>query len=195
MGQIEYNTEQGLRIAEKYNISIDPGYTTMAVKYKKELQSRIENGKPGRWARKKRLTGGYKTYCGQFSLFFLQDMGFDIKPFTQGKNPNSVNTTMQYANALKNKVLQVTMEEAFYLACVAVPCQFLSPRTFVVNGHPYNHSAISWPIFTEKYNPEVGPYIAQEGWFSFFGEPISDKRAWGEVWTNKIVKAFVPMKK
>ncbi len=189
---IEYNTGRGLEIAEKYGIQVQPGYAIKAVQYKEELKKRIENGKPGKWARRK-TSKGYKTYCGQYSLFFLKKMKFNIQPFLANKkNPNDVNTTMQWKNAQKNKMIQPTMEEAFYLACVALPCQILSPYHMYVEKIHYNHSAIVWPVFTEEYNPEIGPYIAQEGWYHFYGEPISDKRAWGDAWKHEKVKCFLP---
>ena len=189
--QAAYNIEMGLQIAEKYSLNVANGYKDRAVRYREKLKNMIIYGKPGKWARKK-SGKRYKTYCGQYSSFFFLDINCDMTSFLRKKHHNNVNTTMQWTYAQKYNALEIDFEEAFYLACVALPGLILSPYHLEVAGIHYNHAAVIYPIFTEAYDSEIGPYIAQEGWYHFFGKPISDPRAWGNVWKNKKVKCFLP---
>ena len=182
------NMEKGIEIAKKYNLKLFDQPAIEVIKNKTLASELIRSCK---YARKKHK-GGYKTFCGQLTSRFFLDLGYDMRPFLGKKKPNDVNTTTQYKNAIKNKVLQVTMEEAFYLINAGRPCLILSPYYLHINGHHYNHAAGTWPIRTEVYNPEIGPYIFQEGWHALIGEPISDNRSWGIVWKNEMVKCFVP---
>ena len=192
MSSIE-NIEKGIEIAKKYGLYLPHDPVPAAVKNREIAGNMIANGKPGKYQRKKSsITGKYGTYCGQLTSAYFRRLGFDMNPFLGMKPASMVNTTGQYKNAIKNKVLAVSMEEAFYLACVGRPCLILSPRDFIFNERPYNHAAGIWPIFTEEYNRDKGPKIFQEGWFALINEYISDPRAWGEAWQNKMIKCFVP---
>lgn len=179
------NIEKALQIAKELDVEIPQKYEARTEYNKKLIKSLIP-----KWKRKKR-----STFCGQLTSDFFIQAGYDMSPILREKSLWGINTTGQYQNAIdsiKMKFfIEVTAEQAFYLACIARPVLCLSPKTMVVHGIKHNHAAVIWPV-QEKYNFEKGPKIAQQGWFSLINKHISHKYAWGKNWTHPMVKYFLP---
>ena len=180
------NIDKALEIAKELGIKPPQKFIARVEKNKEIAKDRIKY-----WKRKKR-----STYCGQYGSDVMIRAGYDIEPLLKGKNLWSINTTGQYENALdsvkKGDLIEITAEQAFYLAAIARPTIALSPRNMIVNGKPYNHEAIIWAIMTKEYNPEKGPAISQQGWYSLCPGWMSSRVAWGKVWEHEMVKYFLP---
>jgi len=180
------NLDKALEISDKLGIQLPEKYLGKAEKNKEIARDRIKY-----WKRKKS-----NTYCGQYGSDVMIRAGYDLFPLLMGKSLWSINTTGQYINALisvKNKMLvEVTAEQAFYLACVGRPAIALSPRSMEINGKPYNHEAIIWPEYKKKYDPQKGPAISQQGWYSLCPGWMSSQAAWGKNWKHEMVKYFLP---
>lgn len=176
------NTDKGLEIAHALKIELPEKWEARVI-FNQELQKQLI----ARWKRKKKL-----TFCGQYTSNFFIKAGYDMLPFLNGKSLWNVNTTGQYANALKQKVKEVTPEQAFYLVCIGRPVLVLSPRGMIVNKKSYNHAAVTWPIFHTRYDANKGPAISQQGWYSLCPGWVSSKPAWGKAWKHEMVKYFLP---
>lgn len=176
------NIEKGIQIAQGLNIIISKEPVPMAIRNRELQKSLID-----KWKRR-----GTKTYCGQYSSDFFIQAGYDMSLFLEGKDLMMVNTTGQYYNALENNAKQVSAEQAFYLACIGRPVLVLSPSTMVIGNKPYNHAAVTWPVFFEEYNSKRGPVVSQQGWWSMCPGYVSDKPAWGKEWNHEMVKYFLP---
>jgi len=180
------NAEKGLEIARRCFYKIPQKFSVKVIMNKKIIKKLIP-----KWKRRKKV-----TFCGQLTSNFFLEAGYNMEPILGKKSYWNINTTGQYANAIKSvekgNLREVTPEQAFYLAVIGRPALCLSPVTMVVNGKPFNHAAVIWPVWWEEYNPEKGPIIAQQGWYSLINKPISHKYAWGENWTNSMVKYFLP---
>lgn len=180
------NIDKGLQIAKELGINPPQKYAARVIKNKEIAKDRIKY-----WKRKKG-----NTYCGQYGSDVMIRAGYDMQPFLGVKSLWNINTTGQYRNALAwvktGNLIEVTAEQAFYLACIARPSIVLSPKTLVVSGKRYNHEAITWAILEKKYNTEKGPAISQQGYYSLCPGWVSSKAAWGKVWKNIMVKYFLP---
>lgn len=196
------NIDKGLQIAKNMGLEVPRKYMIKVIKTKEIKKKLISKWKRKKYKKKIEKNGKIKykvywnTFCGQYTSECLLKAGFDMEPILKERSLWNINTTMQYANALKSintgDLIEVTPEQAFYLACIGRDALILSPKTMVVNRKPYNHAAVTWPIFTKKYDKEIGPFIAQQGWKALVNKSISDKYAWGENWTNPMVKYFLP---
>lgn len=180
------NIDTGLEIAKKLNIKV-PRYFAQRAIHNKELAKSLIS----KWKRRPP-----KTFCGQFTSEFFIKGEYLMISILRGKEIGDINTSGQYRNALKSveagDLDEVTAEQAYYLAAIGRPALALSPSSMKVNGKPYNHAALIWPIFRTPYNPQKGPKIIQQGWYSLINEHISHKYAWGKNWTNPMVKYFLP---
>ncbi len=173
------NTIMALELANKKHIKIPQKFAGRAIYNKKIADERIKY-----WKRK-----GSDTYCGQYTSDVFLRCGFDMRPILCGKSLWNINTSMQYENAIKavkkGDLIEVDAETVFYLACIGRPALCLSPYDFVCEGKHYNHAAITIVQWRKKYNPDIGPIINQQGWFSLKVKPISHKYAWGKAWQDK----------
>lgn len=180
------NIDKAFAIAESLGIEIPRYFAERVIHNKKLAKSLI--------AKYKRKPP--KTYCGQFTSRFFIDGAYDMQPILMGKTIDNINTTGQYRNALKSveagDLVEVTPEQAYYLAVIARPALALSPKTMKVSGKPYNHAALIWPIWRKPYNPDKGPKIIQQGWYHLIDKYISHRYAWGKNWTNPMVRYFLP---
>lgn len=180
------NTDKALEIAHVLKIEIPDKWAARTIQ-NRELQKKLI----ARWKRRKKT-----TFCGQYTSDFFLQAGYDMSLIIGGKHFKNINTTGQYKNAVdavKRKYLkEVSSQQAFYLACIARPVLVLSPKTMVVNDKPYNHAAVTWPVFWGKYNEKKGPAISQQGWSPLCPGWVSSKAAWGKVWTHEMVKYFLP---
>lgn len=179
------NTDKGLSIARIVKIELPQKWGVRVIQ-NREIQKKLIS----KWKRRKG-----ETYCGQYTSDCFIQAGYDMSPFLNGKSLWNINTSMQYANALKNKVKEVTPEQAFYLACVGRPVLVLSPESMIVDGKKYNHAAITWPVFHGVYDPSRGPAISQQGWSPLCPGWVSGSAAWGKAWKHGMVKYFLPVLK
>lgn len=180
------NIDKAKAIAKNLGIEIPQKFATKVIINKEIAKSIIK-----KWRRRPP-----NTFCGQFTSNFFLETGYDMTPILKGSSYWNINTTGQYRNALKSveagDLIEVTPEQAFYFACIARPALALSPKTMKVNGKSYNHAALIWPIWRKLYEHEKGPKIIQQGWYHLINEYISHRYAWGENWSNPMVKYFLP---
>ena len=180
------NLENALDLVKVLGIELPQKYLGKVEKNKEIARDRIKY-----WKRKKN-----STYCGQYGSDVLIRAGYDLEPLLKGSSLWSINTTGQYYNALdsvKNgELLEITAWQAFYLVLVGRPAIALSPKDMIVNEKPYNHEAIIWPEYVKEWNPDKGPAISQQGWYSLCPGWMSSTAAWGKNWKHSMIKYFLP---